>query len=414
MRKLTNLYSGLNIYYKLIPFLLLYLIICIVFSPHKDVADESRYLYFANNLLSGYYSPPSPDFNIWNGPGYPLLIAGFMFFKLPLIAVRLLNGFLLYFSLVISYKTINIYSSKKNAIVYTMILGMYFPIFEMLPLIMTESLTWFLISLVCFLFIKNYVKKTMSWKLIILAAFSIAYLTLTKVIFGYVILSMLFVSILMFLLPTFRSAAKKSTLIFLLSFVFCLPWLLYTYSLTNKPLYWTNSGGMSMYTISSPCVNELGDWLNAETLQQNPFHKAFIDSITNLSSLQKDEAYKTAAINNIKNHPAKYLSNWIANVGRLLFSYPYSNKTQGISTYWTLIPNMFVFVIMVLSFALSVKQYKKFPEALILLFLFILIYLLGSTLISAFRRMFYVTIPFWAIFISYVFNNIISINIKKD
>jgi len=166
--------------------------------------------------------------------------------------------------------------------------------------------------------------------------------------------------------------------------------------------------------MSTPFANELGDWKGTEDLKQNPNHKVFMDSITTLNSLQRDEAYKTAAIKNIKSHPKKYLSNWIANVGRLLFSYPYSNAEQTIKTYWTIIPNMFVIVIIVLTFTLSIAHYKKFPEGLILLFLFILIYLFGSSLISAYRRMFYVTMPFWFFFISYVNNNIISIKIKND
>lgn len=169
-----------------------------------------------------------------------------------------------------------------------------------------------------------------------------------------------------------------------------------------------------MYTMSTPYENELGNWRNSGELQQNPNHKVFMDSIAKLNSLQRDEAYKTAAIENIKSHPKKYFSNWVANVGRLLFSYPYSNSEQTIKTYWTIIPNMFVIVIIVLTFALSILHYKKFPEGLILLFLFILIYLFGSTLISAYRRMFYVTMPFWVFFISYVFNNIISVKIKQD
>jgi hypothetical protein len=166
--------------------------------------------------------------------------------------------------------------------------------------------------------------------------------------------------------------------------------------------------------MSTPFANELGDWKCSSNLRQNPNHKVFMDSIAKLNSLQCDEAYKTAAIENIKSHPKKYLSNWVANVGRLLFSYPYSNAEQTIKTYWTIIPNMFVTVIIVLTFALSIFHYKKFPEGLILLFLFILIYLFGSTLVSAYRRMFYVTMPFWVVFISYVFNNIISIKIKQD
>lgn len=286
--------------------------------------------------------------------------------------------------------------------------------FQMLPLIITESLTWFLISLICFLFIKNYRLNAISWKLIFFTAFSIACLVMTKVIFGYVIFIMLFVSLFMFLLPDFHSSAKKSTLIFLMSFIFCLPWLIYTYSLTNKVFYWTNSGSMALYTMSTPYANELGDWKSSDELLLNSNHKVFIDSISKLTSLERDKAYKAAAIKNIKNHPGKYFHNWIANVGRLLFSYPFSNAGQTIKSYFTIIPNMFVVVLLILIFPVCIIQYKKFPEELILLLLFILIYLFGSTLISAYRRMFYITMPFWILLISYVFNNLISIKIKQN
>lgn len=412
MTRLTKWYTGLNIYFKLTPFLLLYLTLCIVFAKNVLVGDEGRYLSFANNLLNGFYSPPYPEINLWSGPGYPALLAPFIFFKLPLIALRLLNGFLLYFSLIISYKTFTIYSSKKSSFSYTILLGLYFPIYEMLPLILTENLTWVLISLVCFLFIKTHRQQIISWKLIFLTAFSMAYLAMTKVIFGYVILLMLFVSIFMFLLPAFRSSAKKSTLIFFVSFVFCLPWLIYTYSLTSKLFYWTNSGSLSLYTMSTPYANELGDWRRSDELQLNPNHKVFIDSMSNLKPLERDEAFKTAAIENIKSHPKKYLSNWIANVGRLFFSYPYSKTDQTIKTYFIIIPNMFVIVLIILTFAVSIVHYKKFPEGLISLFLLILIYLFGSTLVSAYRRMFYITMPFWFFFVSYVFTNIISIKMN--
>ena len=414
MKKVIIWYSGLNVYFKLAPFLLLYSILCIFLGQNLLIGDEERYLVFADNLLNGFYSHPYPDINLWNGPGYPALLAPFVFLKFPLLALRLLNAFLLYFSLIFSYRALSMYSSEKSALLFTFILGLYFPMFQMLPLIITESLTWFLISLVCFLFIKNFRLDAISWKLIFFTAFSIAYLVMTKVIFGYVVLIMLFVSLIMFLLPDFHSSAKKATMIFLISFIFCLPWLIYTYSLTNKLFYWTNSGSMALYTMSSPYANELGDWKSSDELLLNPNHKVFIDSISKISSLERDKAYKAAAIKNIKNHPGKYFHNWIANVGRLLFSYPFSNAGQTIKSYFTIIPNMFVVVMLILIFPVGIIQHKKFPEELILLLLFILIYLFGSTLISAYRRMFYITMPFWILLISYVFNNLISIKIRHD
>ena len=414
MKSLTKWYSGLNIYYKLIPFLLLYITICILFPKDVSIGDQGRYLHYANNLLSGFYSPPPPNIDLWSGPGYPAFLVPFVFFKVPLVGLRLLNAFLLYFSLIISYKTFSIYSSKKGAILYTILLGLYFPIFELLRQILTESLAWFLISLVCFLFVKNYQQKNISWRLIFLSAFSIAYLAMTKVIFGYVILLMLFVSIFMFLLPRFRSLAKKSTLIFLISFVLCLPWLLYTYSLTNKPFYWSNSGSMSLFTMSSPYANELGDWGDIDKLQLNKNHKVFMDSISKLKTLEIDEAFKTEAIKNIKNHPKKYFSNWIANIGRLLFSYPYSNTEQKITSYFTIIPNMFVIVLIVFAFVISAVHWRRLPEEMILLMLFVMIYLFGSTLLSAYNRMFFITMPFWFFFLAYFFSNIVSIKIRQN
>jgi hypothetical protein len=326
----------------------------------------------------------------------------------------LLNPFLLYFSLIINFKTFSIYSSKKIAVLFTVLLGLYFPVFEMLPAILTECLTWFLISLICFLLIKTFNKPDLSWKLIILSSFSIAYLAMTKVIFGYAILFMLLASAVIFLFPKFRPSAKRSVLIFLFSFIFCLPWLFYTYSLTNKPFYWGNAGNMSLYTMSTPYANELGDWGSESELQENPNHKIFMDSVLKLTALERDEAYKKAAIKNISSHPRKFFSNWVANIGRLLFSYPYSNKTQNVKTYFTVVPNMFVIVFIVLIFPVSIIYYKRIPKGLFFLLLFMLIYLLGSSFLGAYRRMFYVTLPFWYFYISFVISNIISIRIKPE
>jgi hypothetical protein len=369
---------------------------------------------FAKNLTNGFFSPPYPEINLWNGPGYPLLIAPFIYFKSPLLLLRLLNGFLLYLSLIISFKTLSFYSSKKRAFFFTIILGLYYPIFTDLPIIWTECLTWFFISLVSNLFLKNYLQKNIEWMFIVLSGLSIACLAMTKVIFGYVIIFMFFFSLFLCLIPKYKLFAKKSVLIFFISFFFCLPWLFYTFKLTNKLFYWTNSAGMSLYTMSTPFEGELGDWNRLEKLRVNPNHSAFIDSISNLDGLEEDKAYKKKALINIKNHPNKYIENWFANIGRLFFSYPFSEKKQSLDTYFTFIPNMFIIVIIVFAIIGSFINYKKFPEGLFFIFMFIFIYLSGSSLVSAYRRMFYVTMPFWFVFISYFFTNIITIKIKKD
>jgi hypothetical protein len=392
--------------------LFLYLALCLVLNRAVLEGDEPRYLAFAQNLLKGFYSPPYPDIDLWNGPGYPLFLAPFLFLKIPVLALKMLNAFLLYFSLIITFKTIRSFSSSGSALAFTCLLGLYYPVFELLPFILTECFTWFLVSLVCFFLTRCFSSHEIRWKPLVITALLIAYLAMTKVIFGYVILVMIFISFVLMIPAGFRRYAKRSALLFLISFGFCMPWLLYTHTYTGKFPYWSNSGGMSLYTMSSPFAEELGDWFTTAELSVNPHHKDFIDSISKLTPLERDQAYRNAAISNIKNHPRKYFSNWIANVGRLLISYPHSYSAQKISTLQTFLPNMFLVVLIALSLVAGLLRIRKFPAALIILFLFILVYLTGSSFVSAFRRMFYITLPFWCIFIAYVRNHILTLKIN--
>lgn len=414
MRDFWAWLSGLKIQYKLIPFLLLYITISVVFAPQRYCGDEERYLWFANNLLHGYYSPAFPEINLWNGPGYPILIAPFMFIKCPLLVFRILNAVFLYISLLINYKAFRFYISDKMAFIYTVFLGMYFPVYQMLPLILTESFTWFILSVIFYLFIRNFKQNHISWKLRVYVSLSIAYLVMTKVIFGYVIILMFGISLILLVVPKFKNSAKKSALIFFLSFLFCLPYLIYTYSLTNKLLFFSNSGSMSLYTMSSPVESELGDWQENSKLEQTPFHKKIMDSISKLKPIEIDEAFKEAAKQNIKSYPQKYFTNWLANVGRLFFSYPFSNKSQTINTFYTFLPNIAFFSLFFVSLFLNIIYWKVIPQEIIFLHLFVLGYLFASTLVSTYNRMFFITIPYWFIYSSYIFNNLISIKINIE
>jgi hypothetical protein len=78
---------------------------------------EARYYHYTGCMLNGYYSSPTPDINLWSGPGYPILLLPFVALKLPLIAITLLNAFLFYVSAVLSFLTFkrNISFNKSAA-----------------------------------------------------------------------------------------------------------------------------------------------------------------------------------------------------------------------------------------------------------------------------------------------------------
>jgi len=40
----------------------------------------------------------------------------------------------------------------------------------------------------------------------------------------------------------------------------CLPWLAYTYALTGRSFYWGNAGSLSLYWMSAPTPDQLGQW----------------------------------------------------------------------------------------------------------------------------------------------------------
>lgn len=411
-------YSSLEIYYQFLPLLLLYMTLTFINAPKQFAGDQTRYITFAKNLINGFYSPPPPEINLWNGPGYPAVIAPFLFLKLPILGLRVLNSILLYLSIIISFKTFCIYSTRKSSLIFSILLGLYFPIYIMLPLILPEVLTWFLICLLCNTFIKNYTNPNNSWKNILITSICIAYIAMTKVIFGYVIIFMLFFSILYFIFQRTNSSARISTLIFLVSFILCTPYLLYTYSFTGKVFYWSNASGESLYWMSSPYADELGDWKFHTTAIQNKSkkekikHGELFNEINSLTPVKRNQALNKIAIQNIINYPQKYFKNWVANIGRILFSYPFTNTYQSISTYFTIIPNMFIVVTILLLFFPILRSIKTIPIEIGILFLFFITYLFGSSLVSGYRRMFFVTVPFWALLISYAFNNIIQVKLK--
>jgi len=404
----------LPVFWKLFPLFIIYMIISLVLGHREPVGDENRYLFFANNLLNGFYSPAPPEISLWNGPGYPLVVAGALFLGANKVMLSVLNAFLLFGSLLFIHKSVCLITTQKKAFIYTVIAGLYLPIWFYIPLVLTEILTWFLISVISFLFLKTGAEKNVfSLKTLLLAA-TIALLILTKVIFAYAVVVLLTVSLGLIFNRRLNEYSKKIVFVSATSLIFCLPYLFYTHSLTGELFYWSNSGSMSLYTMSSPDKSDFGDWKGARVLKLKPYHKEFMDSVLVLTPLERDEAYMEKAVQNIKENPGKYVLNWVANVNRMLFSFPLEDQSV-MRTYYSifkLLPQAAVVILTLLTLSAGLIKWRQIPGEILLLLLFILIYLGGSSLLSAVERMFYITIPVWTIYIAYIFEKIIDVNIS--
>lgn len=412
-----NLVKKTNPFFKLFPLLIVYIILCVLKQKNVLIGDEDDYVLFADNLLEGFYANPQHEYSfLWNGPGYPIFLTILRYLSLPLIVPKLFNSIFIYFGIVFFYKALSLFISSRKSFIISILLGLYYPfLVEAIPKLLTEALSFFLI---CY-FLYNttlYLDKGLDkykWK----GSIALGYLILTKIFFAYVVITILIAMIPFIFFARNKQSAKKYFIILIIGFCFTIPYLTYTYSITNKLFYFGNSGGMSLYWMSTSHENEFGDWHSFETLQNKPQlyknHSQFLNLIKNLPPVEKDIALKNKAIENIKNNKYKFFKNWQSNLGRLFFNYPYSIPTSSNSVLYLFIPNSIIAVLLVVSFVLSIKNYRKLKSSIYFFAIFTVIYLGGISLLSCYPRFLYIILPVILIWISYSMQEFLIIKIKS-
>ncbi len=400
------------------PLLLVYLIFIILFSSNELSSDEPQFLEYARNLSNGFYSPKT-KIDLVKPPGYPLFLLPFVALNLPLIIPKLFNAIFLFLAVFYFDKTLRLYIDRKNTTIYSYLLGLYIPFFPYIPLLITESLSLFLMCVFIFTFCNMNGRKKQSWHQLLFPALLLSLLAMTRFIFGYVILA----GILLFLFFRFVSSsnfATRALVVFILASVLCIPYLLYTYTLTGKLFYWGTNGGSQLYWMSSPYPNEYGDWhMEKDALDQEGSpelyknHGEFFESIAHLSAFKKDEIFKRKAIENITKYPIKYLQNWLANLGRLVFNYPYSYLPQTLLKYIYIIPNAFLLVIGVLCLYPSWIGRRHTPPSIKYLLVVASVLFMGNSLLSAYPNYFIIIVPIFLLWIAFVINKVITIHILR-
>jgi hypothetical protein len=426
MKNAINRYFDLNPLLVFFPFLILFILIILNFGSNELIGDEVRYFNFANNILAGFYSPPSPDINLWNGPGYPLFLTPFVWLQVPLIFLKLTNAFLQYFSIILLFKAVKKFTSKKYALIFSFSWAFYYISYQELYFLLTEPLTSFLCALIVFLISRINDSSYSSIKYHVLTGFSIGLLALTKIIFGYVLISMIFIYIVNFYFYDNSKKIKKIIYMLSLAFLINIPYLVYTYNLTDKILYWGNSGGSSLYWMSTPIEGEFGEWnnhnfsvncghdpkipCNASLFAIN--HSKDFEVINQLVGVAKDDKFKEFALRNIKKNPLKYLRNCISNVSRMFFGIPNSYFYQREQTILRILPNSVIFSVLIFCSVITAINFKTVRVEIKMVVGFIFLYLLFSTLVSAYPRQFYVIVPLLFFWFSYVISSSVVINLR--
>jgi hypothetical protein len=339
----------------------------------------------------------------------------FIALGLPLIAAKLMNAVFLFLGLLYFYLLVRRYVRESAAKAMTACLGVYPPLMREAHLLCPEALAFFLICGFMFHYCASYnVSATFKFHSLA-AALYLAYLALAKVFFGYVIVAALALSSTALVWKGARKV-RTGSLVFLLATVLCVPYLLYTYSLSGKVFYWGTSGGLQLYWMSTPYPKEYGSWFSVNDVRDRAElapHRPFFDKIQGLPDAARDDALKARAVENIAHHPTKYVLNCAANLGRLLFSYPFSFANQSPSTYFYLVPNMFLVVLLLLSFIPGIWNYRAVPFEIWTLMIFALIAFSAAGLLSAYERQFRPLVPIFCLWMTYVYVRLLRIEFRS-
>ena len=430
---MNNIKISRNPFLIFLPFLAFYVAIVIIF--HVDSmnlhGDEERYYNFAQNLIHGFYSPPPPDINLTNGPGYPIILIPFVALGLSTLFIALTNAIFYYLSVVFLFKAARELSSFRIALIFALFWACYYNSYADMIYVLTESFTCFLIAVLIFALLKAYQYQSSSSnksrKYVWLSGFLLGYLVLTKIIFGYVLAVLLIACIFLFLLNRKNINNKKSIFIIIIAFFFTLPYLIYTYNFTGKIFYLGSPGSDSLYWMSTPYKNEYGDWYGDLSIKPNQkdinrvpgyldslklHHDQDYEKIFKYVGTEREEIFRNIAISNIKTHPVKYLENCFSNIGRLLFSYPYSYTLQNNKTLLRIPLNGIILLFSMFCLILTFVNWQKTSFAIKFLLFFVSIYLGGTILVTAEVRMFTIIVPILLTWFAYIFDKAIKINFK--
>lgn len=417
-----------NPYLLFSPFLIAFILLVFILPTDGLSGDQPRYLECAINLLHGYFSPSKPNIQLINGPGYPIILMPFIALNLPIISITIMNAFFYYFSIIFIFKALNEFLSFSLSLIFSFAWSLYFVAYPHIPYIATETFTYLLISLFIYNIIMSYkhADYKSSKKYIFLSGFILGYIVLTKIIFGYVLMFLLIGNVLLWIFNKKNIHYKKSLIIVLFAFLTTTPYLVYTYHMTGRLFYW-GMGGDSLFWMSTPFEGEYGDWTNS--LEKNPMisanfniqgadsilrahHLADYTEINKYSGLDRDDAFKRLAIRNIRSNPIKFAQNILHNIGRLVFHYPFSYAIQKPKNLLIFPINGILLTLILFSLVPTIINWARFPFPLKFLLVLAFLYLGASAIATAFVRMFTIVVPIIIIWIAFVLQNTVRINLK--
>lgn len=359
--------------------------------------DESRYVLYAQNLSQGFYvTDEDPDFV--NGPGYPLVLLPFVGFGgAGLLAARLLNAVFMAGAVWFTWLLLSSYSSRMWAAA-----GAWITLFHPVLLsrgfsIMTEPLSMFCIT--GFAWSCAAALRTRSNGMAVTSVLFLAWLTLTRVFFGHVMLATAVLSVMMLpFFKTWRTELQRMLLILAGAFLCCTPYLGYTWQKTGRILCWSTNSGELLYWMTSHHGGENGYWFDVTEALQNPLlaphHKDIYEQVKDMTVLPREALLAEVAKANLRANPARVAYNWACNLCRMAFGFPRTYVTEELRTLALIAVNGPLVAMAAAMALLGLWRWRSLPAEVWLLIAFAAFYLGGSSLAPALPRYSILILPF--------------------
>jgi hypothetical protein len=367
--------------------------------------DEPEYLNLADNLVHGFYREDTPDGpldmcfpgwttpDLWYGPGFPAFLAPLVALDLPVSVIRLAGPALLLLSVLLFHRLLLFSVRPAAALAGALGLGLFIPTFRYLPFLHSEFLALGLV-VVAMLSLTVLLRRG-GRPALAATAVALAALALTRVAYGWVVTVLFLVWLGAFLLRR-SQRTRRLALAHGLALVLCLPWLAYTYSVTDRPVLWGTSGSLSLYWMSSPYPNDRGDWHCASDVFSEDWlapHRPFFLAHRNDTPTEQNRALERRALDNIREHPRAYAGNVAANASRMVSNAPYSRRGLGLRTIPFLVAGAILVALLGIALARLAYRRDTLPPEAVAFGLFAVASFAVHLPISAFVRMLIPILP---------------------
>lgn len=382
------------------------------------VGDEPRYIAYAEQLMLFLIRGGNHTFNtettLYSGPGYPMFLTPLLFLGFNFAALKLANAVLATAGCFFIYRCLSSFLREPLALGLAVLTVLHPKLIWHSSMILTETYAFFLGSLFCYaVLIGPWRNSRFSW---ILPAIVLSQLILTKVLFAYVVVLLVFILVGLKLFMRRRSLSHH-ILTCIGGLALCTPFLVHTYNATGRPFYWLWSGGSNLYWMSTPCTHEYGDWMGAaldqliqrsdefdvEFVYEN--HRDFFETLPKDDLIETDLMFKRQAVRNTLDHPFKFGLNVGANILRIFTDHP--NTYDDESPRWTIWIDFLVGIPLLLATIagsiLAVTNVPRIPNDELLVLLTCVGFIAGLAPLASFGRMLIPALPMLIVSLGYVF-----------